>query len=635
MNQQLFQLCQGAFVILLAREVACSNEGFPRGLTLAEREFAFAQQNLHNHPIRFLREGGLQLLSRLREPACIEQRLAEAETRQLILRVLHHPFGVPVNQLAHTPQYRAGPARRKPSGSAVRRTACLQGAAISVGFARNPIHCMPLFALADAAALWPFATLAVCVAVIVILITKLRVHAFLALIAAAFLAGFLTREFPPAQINRLPAALREDAQANSWVAAVELTAIEFGGAAGTIAISIGLASIIGLGLMESGAADKVVRRFLAVFGEKRAGFALLASTYVLSIPIFFDTMFMLMIPLARALRLRTGRDYVLYMMCICVGGVLTHSLTVPHPGPLGMVDNLRVDPGFSLLWGLTAGLVPCVAGYFVAVWINRWTEVPLRETPGAPLSDLHGISARPENQLPSFFWSILPVILPIGLISLASFCKLAKGWPAFVNLVGGPDPFQALFRVASFIGNKNIALLLGTVIALWVLARQRGYTFARIGDLLGPPLETAGVIIIITAAGGAFGAMLKNAGVGDAIKAVSQGHDVSFLLLAFVVALTIRFAQGSATVAMLTTSSMMYEVIQGVELPYHMMYLFLSIGFGAFSISWMNDSGFWVVSRLGGMTERETLRTWTLTLFATAVFGFLQVLLLSVVLPLK
>jgi GntP family gluconate:H+ symporter len=494
---------------------------------------------------------------------------------------------------------------------------------------------MTLFALAAPTNYWPFANLAICIAVIILLITKLRVHPFLALIGAAFLAGFLTPEFSAAQINRLPAMLRADAQANSWIAAVELTAIEFGGAAGGIAISIGLAAIIGLALMESGAADKVVRRFLAVFGEKRAALALLLSTYFLSIPIFFDTMFMLMVPLARALRLRTGKDYVLYLLAISVAGVLTHSLTVPHPGPLGMVDNLRVDAGFSLLWGLVAGLLPCVAGYGVAVWLNRRVVVPLRPTPGVTLEELKQIVDKPESQLPSFFGSVLPVLLPIALITLASAFKVAQGAPAAINLLGGSEVFPRVANVFLFLGNKNIALLLGTAIALWVLARQRNLTFGSLGELLGKPVETAGVIIIITAAGGAFGAMLRNAGVGDAIKSLSQGYQMNLVVLSFLVAMTIRFAQGSATVAMLTTSAMIYEVIQGVDLPYNPMYLFLAIGFGAFSISWMNDSGFWVVSRLSGMTERETLRTWSVAAFATAIFGFIEVCLFSVILPLK
>jgi GntP family gluconate:H+ symporter len=482
---------------------------------------------------------------------------------------------------------------------------------------------------------WPFAILAICIAVIVLLITKFRLHPFLALLAAAFLAGFLTKEFSPQQINRLPAILRADAEANSWIAAVELTAIEFGNSAGTIAISIGLAAIIGLALMESGAADKVVRRFLATFGEKRAAFALLASTYVLSIPIFFDTMFMLMAPLARALRLRTGKDYLLYVMAICIGGVVTHSLTVPHPGPLGMVSNLQLDAGFALLWGLVAGLLPCLGGYYVAVLINRRMNVPLRETPGVTLVELDEIARKPESELPSFLWSVLPVLLPIGLITFASLLKVAQGWSATASFPGGLEAFQTFSKIFLFLGNKNIALLIGTVIALGVMARQRHESLTSLNELLGKPVETAGVIIVITAAGGAFGAMLRNAGVGDAIKSLAEGYQMNLIVLSFLVAMTLRLAQGSATVAMLTTSAMMFEVIQGVDLAFNPMYLLLSIGFGAFSISWMNDSGFWVVSRLAGFTEREMLRSWTVATFATAIIGFIQVLIFSKVLPLK
>jgi H+/gluconate symporter-like permease len=349
---------------------------------------------------------------------------------------------------------------------------------------------MQLFAAAAVAPTWwPFVVLVVCVALIIFLITKLKMHAFLALIIAAFAAGFLTFNFKPDAINSISGALREDAKVNSWVAAVELSSLEFGKAAGSIAISIGLASIIGLCLMESGAADKVVRRFLAAFGEKRAGLALLASTYVLSIPIFFDTMFMLMVPLAKALRLRTGRDYMLYLMCICMGGVVTHSLTVPHPGPLAMVDNLRVDPGLSLLVGIAAGILPCLFGFFVARWLNNRSEIPLRETPGTTIDELKGISSQPESALPSFFWSIIPVLLPIALISLASFFKIVKG-TSVEGWFGGAETFASLAKISFFIGNKNIALSIGTVLALWVLARQRQFTFTKIGELLGPPLDS-------------------------------------------------------------------------------------------------------------------------------------------------
>lgn len=474
---------------------------------------------------------------------------------------------------------------------------------------------------------WPFVVMFISIAAVITMISVLRVHAFIALIGAAFLAGFLADGFAPDAVK----ALNYDAQASRLVAAVELTSIELGKAAGSIAISIGLASIIGLCLMESGAADKVVRRFLAVFGEKRAALAILTSTYFLSIPIFFDTMFMLMVPLARALRLRTGKDYLLYLMCICCGGVITHSLTVPHPGPLAMVDNLKVDPGASLLWGIAAGIVPCGIGYIIARWINSRMEVPLREVPGVTLAEVEGISAKPESELPSFAASITPVILPILLISFASIAKIMHPGVA-------PEALPDWARALLFLGNKNIALSIGTGFALWMLARQCRMTFGQVEKLLGPPIETAGVIILITAAGGAFGGMLKNAGVGDAIKTVAEGQGLSLILLGWLVSAVLRIAQGSATVAMLTTSAILWPMIDTATnpaLPYHPMYLFLAIGFGGFCCSWMNDSGFWVVNRLSGMTERETLRSWTVMLTVNSVAGLALVWLASTLLPLR
>jgi len=183
-----------------------------------------------------------------------------------------------------------------------------------------------------------------------------------------------------------------------------------------------------------------------------------------------------------------------------------------------------------------------------------------------------------------------------------------------------------------FLGNRNIALLIGTFISIFILMRQRRMTFTEVGSLIGPPLETAGVVILITAAGGAFGLMLRSAGVGDAIKAAAGGYQINLILLAYLVAVVIRIAQGSATVAMLTTSGMIYPLMAG-GLPYHPVYIFLSIGYGALGISWMNDSGFWVVSRLSGFTEKQTLKSWSILTAVLSVSGLISTLLLSWVVP--
>ncbi len=496
----------------------------------------------------------------------------------------------------------------------------------------------PMLGVVVPSAYWPFVVLAASVAFIIVGIGKLRLHPFLALVLAALLAGLLAGKESWTVVN----AGGQEVVYGPYLGVMETIAKGLGDTVRGIAISIALASIIGLCLMESGAADKVVRRFLALFGEKHAGWALLWSTYVLSVPIFFDTMFMLMAPLAKALRLRTGKDYLLYVLCVCCGGVITHSLTVPHPGPIAAVDNLKVDVGFSILAGFFGGLIPAVIGYFACVWLNRRVVAPLRDSPGSSLDDLRALVDKDERELPGLIASLTPVLLPILLISAASFAKvvadtaaLGAGWSQSVlGLFGGPEGFQTLRHYVDFIGDKNIALGIGAVIALVLLVKQRGYGLATVEKLMGPPIETAAVIILITAAGGAFGFMLRSVGVGDAIKAAAGGSNLNLLALAYAVAFVIRVAQGSATVAMLTTSAMIAPMLEGMTLPFHTLYVFLVIGWGSMACSWMNDSGFWVVSRLGGLTERETLRSWTVLLTVLSVSGFIVTFIASKLLPL-
>jgi GntP family gluconate:H+ symporter len=161
--------------------------------------------------------------------------------------------------------------------------------------------------------------------------------------------------------------------------------------------------------------------------------------------------------------------------------------------------------------------------------------------------------------------------------------------------------------------------------------RQRRWNIGEICQRIGPPLETAGMIILITSAGGAFGLMLKNAGVGAAIQTLLGGSSVNLIFVSWVVAAVIRVAQGSATVAMLTTAAMISPLLSA--LPYHPVYIFCAIGFGAMFCSWMNDSGFWVVGRLSGFTEKETLKTWTVVVTVNSIVGLIVTWIASMILP--
>lgn len=494
---------------------------------------------------------------------------------------------------------------------------------------------------------WPFVVLGVSVAFVILAISVLRVHPFLALILAGILAGVMADKL---LVN--PKAKAGDAdfgKAVSTVAegkltqAVRLTTEGFGDTAVTISLVIAMATIIGMGLMESGAADKVVRRFLALCGDHPHGisFAIVASTYILSVPIFFDSMFMLMLPIAMAMTLRTGKNFTLYVLSICAGGVITHSLTVPHPGPLFMVENLKIDIGLSIWVGIMVGLVPMVVAWGAVQWLNKTTPIPLREKADTPLDIIRSVMDKPESELPSLMASLAPVIVPILLISAASVFEVVKqtyekdahGWAqSWYRLFGGRDGFLAWKGWIDFIGNKNIALIIGSAIALRLLKRQRKLSLHAISELVGPPLETAAIMILITAAGGGFGYALRGAGVADSLGVWAQQHSsINLIWLSWLCALIFRIAQGSATVSMQTTSAMVASLM--TALPYHPIYIFLAIGFGAIGCSWMNDSGFWVVSRLSGFTERETLRTWSLLLTIISVVGVLFTWLLSTLLP--
>ena len=454
----------------------------------------------------------------------------------------------------------------------------------------------------------PLTVLLLSVIFIVLAIAWLRLHAFFALLFAAMFVGLLTAAGQTGE--------------GRFIKMIESVMTEFGSAAGKIGFTIAIASVIGVGLMESGAADKIIRRFIAVLGEKRAALALLACGFVLSIPVFFDTVFFLLVPLARALSLRTGKNYMLYVLAICAGGVITHSTVPPTPGPLVVAEILKLDLGLTIVGGILFGLGPALAGLAFARWINVRVPVPVRETSGSTLASLEAVAARPESELPGFWAAIAPVVLPVVLIAGASSVGLFRASLAPV-----------VVQTIEFFGNKNIALLIGAVIALTVYARQKRIGIKQLGDGLGPSLEVAGVIILITSAGGAYGAMIKNAGVGDSVRALASGSAINYVLLAWALAAVVRVAQGSATVAMITASSIMLSIAGPGGFGVHAFYVFAAIGYGATILSWMNDSGFWVISRLGGLTEGETLRSWTVLLTVISIVGLIQALVLSALWP--
>lgn len=464
---------------------------------------------------------------------------------------------------------------------------------------------------------------------IVIAIVALDLHPFLALVLASVLVGVVSprplmeaeieraerrhRDLSPEELEGVRSEILAGKDLPQPVLALELTAEGFGATAASIGIVIVLAAVIGQCLIGSGAADRIVSAMLALFGERRAGAALMGSGYVLSIPVFFDTVFLLLVPLARSLRRRTGGHYVLYVMAMSAGAFITHSLVPPTPGPLVMAETLGLDLGTAIIGGLLMSIPPAVVVLFVSHRVDKILTPNINET-AVPEP------ARQEPVLPGLWVSVLPVLLPILLISGHSIVGLF-GW-------------SELLVWTAFFGNKNFALLAAALIAAWLLKRQRNLTFRELSESLEPAIVSAGVIILITSAGGAFGGMLSRIGIETILREWSVGGSgATYLWIAFAVASVMKIAQGSGTVSMITTAALMTAVLPE-SLPYHRIYVYAAIGFGSGIVSWMNDSGFWVVCKMSGFTETETFRTWSLALVVIGVTGLLEVLVLSTILPL-
>lgn len=453
-----------------------------------------------------------------------------------------------------------------------------------------------------------------------------RVNAFLALITAAVAVSLLAPGDPATKITRVAAA--------------------FGTTAGKIGIVIATAAVIGECMMLSGAADRVVRAFMHLLGAKRTPLALMSSGYVLSVPVFFDTVFYLLVPLARSMYKRTGANFLLYVLAICAGGAVTHTLVPPTPGPLAMAAELNIEIGTMMLVGALVGVPMSIAGLLFAAFINHKMPIAVREVASEehePLTD---------DRLPGLFAAVLPVVLPVLMISADTIMKtLVKGYPGalaaldrWTNMAAdaetGAIGFSArLSQFTAVIGDANFAMLVALVIAMLVLKRQRNLPAAKMAGIVETSLMSAGVIILITSAGGAFGAMLTEANIKQAIEGMFRGKEVTgimLLLLGFCISALLKVAQGSSTVAMITTAGIMRAFVsEGEVAAFNVVYLATAIGSGSLIGSWMNDSGFWIVTKMSGLTEVEGLKTWTPLLFVLGVTGLLVTIVLSQVLPLS
>lgn len=422
----------------------------------------------------------------------------------------------------------------------------------------------------------------VSVAILLFLIIKMKVNPFIALLFSSIVTAFGV-QMPMEEIPKIICA-------------------GFGGTLTGIGIVIGLGIIFGNLLHEAGATEAIAKGLLNMTGKKNAALAVTAAGFLISIPVFMDAAFVIMMPIVKYVAKETKKSIMVFVCALGVGTIVGHCLVIPTPGPLAVASNMNAGIGGFLLYALVAG----ICGITVGGWLYgmRFNSYPVYE------GELEEAIEETKN-LPGFGLAMATLLFPIILILLS-------------NVVVSVFPKgDFLYELFAFIGEKDIALFLGCIVAF---ASLRKYYARSFNTMVVEAADSAGLILLITGAGGAFGKVLSTSGIGDYLVTSMSDMSISPIVLGFLLSALLRASQGSATVALVTTSSVLGPAIAGTGVSPVLVGLAICAGGIGFSLP--NDSGFWVLSRFSGITVEETLQSWSVggTLASLAVFVVVMII---------
>ncbi|EFH12407.1 GntP family permease [Pseudoroseomonas cervicalis] len=428
------------------------------------------------------------------------------------------------------------------------------------------------------------------IALLIFLVLRTKVHAIVALVIAASIAGLSAGMAPNAVVRSITTG--------------------FGATLSTIGLVIGFGVMMGRILEVSGAAEKLAISLVRWLGEKREEWAMMATGYIVSIPIFCDSAFVILSPLVRALARNAGRSVLTLGIALAGGLMLTHHAVPPTPGPLGAAGIFNIDIGLMIFWGVvltlpasfTIILYARAMGPKIEAMIERETGERLPLTSGDAFQEFKRNAAERERELPPLWLSMLPILVPILLIFLNTVVS---------SIAAGNQAMQAstLVQLCAFIGNPVIAVGLGVIIAVYGLAGNLSKNEAVAQMEKG--IEAAGIIMLVTGAGGALGAVLRDSGTGTYIGQWVATLPLPAVLIPFVIASLVRLIQGSGTVAMITGASISAPILAQIP-DVNMVFAAQAACIGSMVFGYFNDSYFWVINRiLGVKNAKHQIITWS------------------------
>ncbi|TDD85996.1 GntP family permease [Saccharopolyspora karakumensis] len=440
---------------------------------------------------------------------------------------------------------------------------------------------------------------AVGIAVLLVMIIRFRIEPFIALLVTGLLIALAAG---------LPV---EDIVGTAQKSSDSLIEGGFASILGHITAIIGLGTILGSMLEASGGAQLLTRKLLGAFGENRAPLAMGLSGLIFGVPVFFDIGIFVLAPLVYVVARQGKRSILLYCLPLVAGLSMTHAFLPPHPGPVVAAGLLGVDLGWIILMGLACGLPAfVVAGLLYPVWIGKRITLPV---PADMLAAADELAAKREGRPdPPLGVVALIIGLPMVLILGATFGSITL-----------PEGSGAL-SVLTFLGNPTVALTIAVLLSFWLLGTRRGMTGRDLSELTSGALRPLGMLLLVVGAGGFFGKVLAETGVGDALAGSLQGVGLPMIVSAYVISSGLRIAQGSATVAIVTTGGIVAPLVGSAGLSQAQLALIaVAIAAGSIIASHVNDGGFWIISRYFGIPVSDMLKSWTVleTLLSLVAFG--------------
>jgi Gnt-I system low-affinity gluconate transporter len=437
------------------------------------------------------------------------------------------------------------------------------------------------------------------VVLLLILVMRFKIHAFISLILVSIFVG-ISAGMPLQDV---------------------LNSIQEGmaGILGFIAIIVGLGSIMGKMLEVSGGAEALARNIVSFFGTDRTPWGMTFTGFIISIPVFLDVGFIILVPIIYALARKSKKSTLYYAIPLLAGMLVTHAFIPPTPGPTAVAEIIGVPLGWVIIYGVITGIPAAIlAGPLFGRYIGNKIHVKPPEFSESGKSKAPTVEERSD-----FFIILLVILLPIFLIVSATIVD-------FFQTISWIADESIWVELIQFIGHPFTALIISTLIAAYFLGYRKGFSGKEVLSFSDKALAPAGLIILVTGAGGVFKEVLVDSGVGLALAETIMAFQVAPIILAYLLAVVVRVSQGSATIAMITSAGMVAPMMGSFDLSQpEKALIVIAIAAGASILSHFNDSGFWLVNKYLGLTEQQTLRSWTVMSVIVSVTGFTMALLIS------